>query len=349
MSKNNKKTRKNIYQRNNTKSNGAVQKKNIFQLIQPINKIRELVNIKSQNPLVFAENMIVFLDTYHQEELNKLQFSENDCVNDLVVSLTQIILDLKYKIVYNDQNKEDQVLRILYDIKFGEWKWYIFDVITIDKIPCEELKIGYIHFLKALSPFCWHDATRSDYMNVDDTEYEMEFEMMGTEERSYNDEGKYDEGMAQEAEEEMNQELYRLRILKEKFDTYAIEPYERFVQYIPKNDMEKEFQSFLIKLIELDYSPIGKFFPSENIYDDGGIEFSDNILIYLDTEIEVGVESSHFSDMNDNANNGVSEPMGWYAIENGIVEQKTSEQDVQDLFHALDCFEKIYHNFLNKL
>lgn len=349
MSKNKKQPRKNVHQRNYTKSNGTVQKKNIFQLIAPINKIRELVNIKPKNYLVIADNMISFLQSNHPDELNKLHFSENDTVNDLVIALSKMIIDLKYKIVYNDDNDDDQVLRILYDINPGEWKWYVFDTVIMDKIPSEELKIGYAHFLKNLSPECWHDATRSDYTNVDDTEYESDFEIMESDERAYDEDGNFDEGMAQEVNENVSKELYRLRILKEKFNVYATDDYERFTSYIPKNDFEKEFQSFLIKLIEMDYSVLNKFFPSENIYDDGGVNFSDNILIYLDTEIEVGVEDDHFRYMNESANNGVSEPMGWYSINNGVVEQQTSEQDIKDLFQVLDSFEQIYHQFLNEL
>lgn len=349
MSKDNKKPRNNLQKRNYTNTNGPIQKKNIFQLIEPINKIREIVDIKPQNPLVFAENIISFLQIHHPEELNKLQFSENDSAIDLVVALVKITIDLKYKIVYNDDNKEDQCIRILYNINFGEWKWYLFDTVIIEKIPNEELKIGYAYFLKAFSAYCWHDATRSDYTNAEDTEYEMEFEMLGSDERAYDDDGQFDEGLAQELDEDLNKELYRLRILKEKFNIYAMAPYEQFTCYIPKNDFEKEFKEFLIQLIDLDYSVVGKFFPSENVYDDGGVSFEDSFLIYLDSEIKVGTEEEHFRSMNENANNGVSEPMGWYSIENGIIEQKTTEQDAKDFFHVLHCLEKIYHKFLNKL
>lgn len=349
MSKNKKQPRENLQKRNHTKSNGSIQKKNIFQLIEPINKKLKSVDVKTEKALVLAEDLILFLQTYHPEELNKLHFSENDSANNLIVSLIETIIDLKYKIVYNDDNEKDNVTRILYEINFGEWKWSLFDVVMIDKIQSEELKVGYIHFLKVLSPSCYHDATRSDYMNIDDTEYGMDFEMMESEERAYDEEGNYDEGMAQEVNEEVNVELYRLRILKEKFDSYAIQPIDTFMNYIPKNDFEKEFKEFLIKLIGLNYAIINKFHPSENVYNDGGMSFEDSLLIYLDSEIEIGVEVDHFSYMNESANNGVAEPMGWYSIENGIIEQKTTEQDAKDLFHVLHCLEEIYHKFLNKL
>lgn len=349
MSKNKKQSGNNLQERNDTKSNDPIQKKNIFQLIQPINKIRQSTNIDQQNPLAFAENLILFLKTYHPEELNKLQFSENDSVDDLLLFLIKTVIDLNYKIVFNDNNLEDLNLRILYDINPTEWKWYVFDTVIIDKISSEELKIGYAYFLKALGPYCFHDATKSDYTNTDDIEYEMEFDMMGSDERAYNEQGEYDEGMAQEADEETNKELYRLRILKEKFNQYSFEPYNKFTEYIPKNDFEKEFKLFLVKLIELDYSVIHKFYPSENVYEDGGVDFSDTFLIYLDSEIEIGVEEEHFRYMNENANNGNSDPMGWYSIENGIIKKETSEQNVKDMFHVLHCLEEIYHKFLNKL
>lgn len=349
MSKNKKQPRENVQKRNHTKSNGPIQKKNIFQLIAPINKIKQSAEIENQNPLVFAENLISFLQTYHPEELHKFQFSEDNSIYDLIVSLSQTILDLNYKIVFNDNNEKDQALRILYNINFGEWKWYLFDTIIIDKIPSEELKIGYAYFLKRFGEFCWHDATRSDYTNAEDTEYEMEFEMLRSDERAYDDDGQFDEGLAQELDEDLNKELYRLRILKEKFNIYAMAPYEQFTCYVPKNDFEKEFKEFLIQLIGLDYSVVGKFFPSVNVYDDGGVSFEDSFLIYLDSEIEVGIEENHFRYINESAGNGVSEPMGWYSIENGIIEQKTTEQDVKDLSHTLHCLEEIYHKFLNKL
>lgn len=349
MSKNKKQPRENLQKRNSANANDPIQKKNIFQLIAPINKTRQSVDIEKQNPLLFAENLISFLQTYHPEELQKFKFSENDSVYDLIILLVEIIIDLKYKIVFNDDNIEDAAIKILYDIHPGEWKWYLFDTVIMDKMPSEELKIGYAYFLKHFGHSCWHDATRSDYTNSGDTEYEMEFEIMESDERAYDEDGEFDEGMAQEADEETNLELYRLRSLKEKYNIYATADYKKFTDYIPKNDFEKEFKAALIELTALDYLTISKFYPSENIYDDGGVSFEDSLLIYLDSDIEVGVEQQHFSDMNENTNNGVSEPMGWYSIENGIIEKKTSEQDVKDLFYIRHSLEEIYHKFLNEL
>lgn len=348
MSKDKTKSENKLQRRNPTNTNGSIQKKNIFQLIAPINKQRKKVDIKEQDIFLFAENLISFLQLQHPEELDKLKFSENNTVNDLITSLVKTITDLKYIVVYNDDSDTDDMIRILYDIQVGEWKWYLFDTIMIDKIPVEELKIGYAHFLNTLSPYSSHSAIRSEYENTDDTEYEYVFEYMFSEEMTYDENGDHDEGMAQEQFENVRKELSQLRKLKQNFNNYSVEPIEKFIKYIPQNDFEKEFQLFLIKLIGIDYDILNKFHPGSNVYDDGGVDYSDNLLIYFDSD-DGNIEEQHFRDMNNNANNGVSEPMGWYSIKKGIVKRETSEQDVETFFNTLHSLEELYHKFLNKL
>ena len=349
MSEHKKITKNKLQRRNSNNSNDSFKKKNIFQLITPINKIRKSVNITKKNKILFAENIICFLKEYHLEELLKVNFDENiDNIETLICSLTSILLDLNYTLLHDDNDNNDCDIKILYDIDVGDWVWNLFDVIVIDKIPVKEFQIAFAYFLKNLSIHCYHSAIDSSYNNQDSTEYDSYFEMIEDEESCYNDNDEFDEGIYEEKQNSSHEELNRLRLLKEKFDSYLLEPYELFINYVPKNDFEIKSKQLLIELINLDYSIIRKFIPDEEVHNDNGVHFYENFIIYLDSETK-GVESEHFNHMNENANNGISNPAGFFSVENTVVKNETTKEDIEYFKTFLKYFHRIYDDFLNKL
>lgn len=348
MSKYKEQPKDKLQKRNRTNTNDSLQKKNIFQLIKPINKQIKYVDINTQDVFLMAENLIAFLELQHPEELKKLKFNkEQDSIHSLIALLVLTITNLKYTIVYDSENINNSEIRILYEISYGEWFWYIFNTDIINKIPTEELKIGYAYFIKHLSQFAYHSAINSDYTSTDDTEYSMEFEMIESEERAYNEDGDYDEGMQQSVDEEVYLKLHRLQEMKMNFDKYLVEPLNTFLEYKPDDDSHKQYQHLLKQGLLIDFSIKNKFMPDCDVYD-GGIGFDQSLLVYFDSE-EDGVEKEHFGYMQENSNQGVSNPMGWFSIENGTVENKTSKEDIEDLNFSFKYLSTIYDEFLNKI
>lgn len=328
----------NISTGNASSGNGVVQTKNIFQLIEPIpKKIYSASGIKTKYEFLFTEYLILFLQQIHPEELEKLSFNpEIDTFNTLLSKLIEVVTDLKYKIVYNeeDETEEEFQLRILYDIKAPEWLWYLLEVCYIKKIVSEELKIGFAHFINYIREFCPHDALYGEYEDMNDNPYDMEFEML-------------EENEDEESEYDIHSELERLRELKKDFNFYAEQDWEIFLNYEPKNELEKEFKEFLQEIITLDYSLAQKFVPNCNVYNDGGVDFSETLCLYFD--ISEGIEESHYIMQNEQANNGYSEPMGWYKIHNREIKNITTQEDIDQLNYNYKMICRLYDDFLNKM
>jgi len=269
-------------------------------------------------------------------------------LNKLLGLLAKTIIDLKYIIVYSEEDKTNNDLRILYEIPHKEFMWYYFDTKTIDDIEAEELKIGFAHFLYHFGKSCEHNALDSDYENTVDNPYEMQFEMLSDEEIAFDENDEFDEEHYEKISDKANEELQTLRVLKEKFNFYNQKPLELFLDYEPKNDLEKGFKECLIEGLDIPFRDIMvQFMPDEDIYNDGGIGFDMNFVLYLDPENEF--EKEHFTYMNENANNGISNPCGWYSVSEGILEQMTSDEDAKNLFYIQCYLENIYTQFLNKM
>ena len=79
----------------------------------------------------------------------------------------------------------------------------------------------------------------------------------------------------------IQQYLQELRNDKEKFCEYYSKPFEDFLNYNPKTDLEKGFKAHLIKGLEIDFSIVNTFMPDQDIYDDGGIGFDMSFMIYM--------------------------------------------------------------------
>lgn len=350
MSKHQIKPANNLPKRNHKNKNGTQQRKNIFQLIEPINKKIPLIDKGIKDPLAFADNLITFLQDKHPEELFKLSFNSIDHnLKFLIGSLIETITNLEYTIVF-EEDDENETTRILYDIKSNtEYTWYLMEVSWLDEITAPEMKIGYCYLLDKIGNQAHLNVLLYDYKKHDDNCFESEFDMKLEEEQYLSDEfeQKVDEGQVQEAEEEVEEELKRLREWKEKFLEYKSLPYSTFIDYEPKDEQERSFKEYIIKGMQLDFGVIYNFMPNQDVYDDGGVSFEESILIFFDAS--KGVEEYWFEGMNERGNNGCAEPAGWYGVSKGKVTNYTPEEDIITLKKCFQYLVGLYDDHLNKL
>lgn len=348
MSKNQINTDNELQKRNHTNTNGAQQRKNIFQLIEPLNKNLSLVDKEIKNQFVFAENLITFLKNKHPKELSKLSFNKkHDDINILIGRLTEIIIDLNYTIVFDNEGDSESI-RILYPVGENDFMWYLLEFSWIDEIESEELKIGYCYLMDHIGEQAYINVLKYDYIKSDDNCFESEFDMILEQENylSEDNDQEVDEGQLQEAEERVQEDLQKYRKWKEKFLKYK-DNLNVFLQYNPKNENEEAFKNHIIKGLNLDYSVILNFMPIEDIENDGGTCFAESILLFFDCS--EGVEEEYFEGMQENANNGACGAAGWYVVDKGKVESKTSEEDIKNLKECFQYIVELYDNHLIKL
>lgn len=347
MSKHQIKPKSKLQTGNHTNPDVVEQRKNIFQLIEPINKTRSSISTEIRNKFDFAENLITFLQEKHPEELSKLSFDpEYSDINTLISELIKPIIDLGYKIVFDDE-AGDTAIKILYSLDYDEWMWYLFEYSWVDEIPSEELKIGFTHLMNHIAENCYVNVFKYDYFETDDNAFESEFDMLIERELYLDDEDNVDEGQVQEAQEEAAGELNRLRGWKEKFLNYYHQPLSKFLEYNPESEHQKAFKKFIIKGMNLDYQNIFKFMPWEDVINNGGLSFDASLLMAFD--VSAGVEEQFFEALNEDANNGNSSPAGWYSVNNGEVQNMTTPEDIQELKENFQYIIDLYENHLNKM
>jgi hypothetical protein len=347
MLKNKNQSKDKLQIRNHSNRNGINQKKNIFQLIEPVPKSIPIISKYIRHKFDFAQNLIAFLNIEHSETLLKLSFDiEKHDIDYLISELSKAIIELDYVIVFDSEagNKE---LKIIYSVSDKEWMWYAIEYSIIDKIESEELKIGFSYLAQYISKHCYLNSLKYDYFQPDDNVFENEFDMMSDEANYTDEEGEFDEGMIQECNEEIAKELIRLRNWKDKFLKYIIMPYSSFLDYKPKNKNEKAFKEFIIKGLTLNFEINNKFIPYHNVYDDGGLSFEASMLMFF--EMDQGVEESFFNSLEENAYNENSGPAGWYSVNNSIVTEMTTQKDIEDLHENFQYICDLYNNHLNTI
>jgi hypothetical protein len=347
MSEHKVKPKNKLQKRNHTNPNGILKRKNIFQLVESINKKLPLANEKIKDLLAFSENLISFLQEKHSKELSKLSFNpELDNVQILTAKLINLAIDLNYTIVFDDEYGSNRI-RILYPIKRHEFLLYLLEFCWIDDIKSEELKIGYTHLLDILSQHAYLNVLEHDYQEPEDNCFDSEFQWQCEEDMYYDDKGILDEGQLQEASKIVQENLQRLRCLKEKFLEYKFKPFSIFLDYSPTNEHEIAFKEFLLKGLKLDYGIMNKFMPDNNVYEDGGVGFDQSLLLFFDCS--EGVEAQWMENFNENSNNGWADPMGWYSVSNGKVKNMTSEEDINEMYENFQYIIDLYEKHLNKM
>ena len=342
------KSKNKLQKRNRRNTNDSVKRKNIFQLIEPVNKKLPLITNKINDPFAFAENLLAFLKEKHFEELEKLSFNPDiDDINILASKLANLAIDLGYTIVFEEEKDITNDIRILYPIRRQDFLLYVFEFCWIDDIVSEELKIGYANLLNVISDYAHLNVFEYHYQTPEDNCFDSEFQWQLEEDMFYDDNNELDEGRLQEANEDVENELKRLRELKEKFTEYIHKPFSIFQDYNPTNDHEIAFKEFLLKGLKLHYSVINKFMPDNDVYEEGGVSFNESMLLFFNCA--EGVEAQWMENLNERSNNGWADPMGWYSISDGKVKNMTSKEDIDQLFENFQYFIDLYDKHLNNI
>ena len=342
------KSKNKLQKRNHTNANDSVKRKNIFQLIEPVNKKLPLANEKINDLFAFTENLISFLQQKHSKELSDLSFNpELDDIRILAAKLINLAIDLNYTIVFEENSDITDDIRILYPIKRHDFLLYILEFCWIDDIVSEELKIGYANLLNVFSKHASLNVFEYNYQEPEDNCFDEEFQWQSEEEMFCDEKGELDEGQYQEALETVEDELERLRGLKQKFTDYISKPFSIFLDYNPTNEHEIAFKEFLLKGLKLDYGVINKFMPNNDASEDRGVPFDESLLVFFNCN--EGVEAQWMENLNERSGNGWADPTGWYLVSDGKVKNMTSEEDINQLFENFQYIIDLYDKHLNKM
>ena len=346
MSKHKVKPANKLPKRNGKNKYDLAQRKNIFQLTENLFKEIPLANENIKDKFAYTEKLILFLNEKHPEELFKEQFNpEMDTIQTLAGRLSNLVISLGYTIVFEEANED--TIRILFPIKKQDFLLYILDYSWINDIQSEELRIGYVHLLKHIGQFAYINSEQYSYLETDDNCFEQTFDFMQDECHYLDEEGKIDEGIQQEVEENAEEELKRMRQWKERVDEYLNKDYQLFLDYNSTNINEQNFKEFIQKGMLLDYSIITDFMPSCDCWNDGGVSFEESLIIFFDSGM--GVEEKWLEEHNEYACNEWADPTGWYSVSSTEIKLKTTDEQINQLFDNFQYLIDLFDNHLNQI
>lgn len=347
MSEDKIKSKNKLQKRNHRSKDDSIKRKNIFQLIEPINKKLPLITEKIIDLFAFAENLISFFQEKHPEDLLELSFNpELDDIRILAARLSNLAIDLGYTIVF-DKEYGGNAIKILYSIRRHEFLLYVIEFNWIDEINSEELKIGYANLLHHFGKQAYINVLQYDYEEPEDNCFDAEFQWRLEEDMYCDEQGDLDEGQLQEACDDVQEQLKRLRDLKAKWFQYKSKPFSVFLDYNPINQHEIAFKNFILEGLKIDFTIMQKFMPDNNIYDDGGVSFEQSLLVFFDCS--EGIEEEWMMNFQENSNNEWADPMGWYSVSKGKVENMTTQKDINTMYNNFQYLTDLFDKHLNKL
>lgn len=335
-----------IQKRNHQKKDGSVKRKNIFQLVKPLEKstVTYLDITNDHFTIEFAENLLFFLEKKYPKHLKKLVFSDTDSVTDLISSLLEVYEHLNLIVKFSSDDFSKSSVKVLYPIEF-DFVWHLFEFRDIDYLKAPEMKLGFALLLEKYSKTCLHEPLSSKFEDIHDNPYAGELEYCETIIDENEDAG-YDpeENLPWNNDEEM--EYFRKQ--RAEYKEILKQPKSFFFDYVPKSKKEMDFKKFIAKGIQdIKFDSINSFLDNEPV-ECTSFRESFIILFSLDSCL---VESSYYENINMTADNGVTSPCGYFEVSEGKIKNMTPKSKIQEFKDASQYvydFYKLHFNQLTK-
>ncbi|WP_133509867.1 hypothetical protein [Flavobacterium chryseum] len=262
------------------------------------------------------------------DKLEKLEFKRANSIGEFTYSLTKLIIENGYTIVYDVEEFHDsEIVNFHYSNFPYEWHWYIMESKSLLQIDSNELKIGYAQLMLRFGKNTEISFIDHNYTTFEDSlnEYETDCIQMFFEDGSIETDFEIFEDYEQAA-------LKPFQELKAKYDYYVSLPLDNFYGYTPKNDKEKELKELIYDGLAIDFSIIHRF-PDDQMAiteDEELVSYTQSFMLICEYVSELN--ELMMEGLNDRANNcGVTNPVNYHTYQEGKIVNGPSIEEEKEL------------------